>query len=63
MQSFELYNYYIPTFLIIIYDGLYYPGRLNRRWFKVGQPSAMTVNNYLSTAWTLFAVARGFIEK
>ena len=29
MQSVELYNYDIPTSLIIIYDGLYYHGRLN----------------------------------
>ena len=50
--SFELYNYDIPTSLIFIYDGLYYHGRLNQRWFNVGQPSAMTVHYYLSTAYS-----------
>ena len=45
MQSFELYNYDIPTSLIIIIYGW-----LNQRWFHVGQPSAITVHQYLSTA-------------
>ena len=54
MQSFELYNYDIPTSLIIIYDGLYYHVRLKQRWFNVGHPSAMTVHmfNY-KWLWTI----------
>ena len=32
MQNFKLYNNNIPTPLIIIYDGLYYHGRLDQRW-------------------------------